>query len=157
MNELEGPISDRIRSGDIPPQYLEKSRLPVDDRPAVWAVAGGSGYGLGNGATRVRSGPGAMTHDHQIGEATMSREEHFEEVGIAGTLVGEAQEVCAILTERAGQVVAIVSNVTGGADSNSEAGRNATEHAQRVVTLVEDAYASLEHVVLELESYRNGF
>ncbi len=157
MSELEGPISDRIRSGDIPAQYLEKSRLPVDDRPAAWAVAGGSGYGLGDGATRVRSGPGAMTHDHQIGEASMSREEHFEEVGLAGTLVGEAQEVCAVLTEKAGQVLALVANATGGVDSNSEAGRNATEHAQRAVSLVEDVYASLEHVLLELESYRGGF
>lgn len=157
MNELDGPTSDRIRSGEIPAQYLEKSRLPVDDRPADWAVAGGRGYGLGNGATRVRSGPGAMTHDHQLGEATMSRELHAEEVGIALNLVGEAQELCSALTDKAETLVGVVVNVTGGNDSNSEAGRGATEHAQLVVTGVSDVFASLEHVAEELRSYLQGF
>jgi hypothetical protein len=154
---LDGPISDRIRSGDIPPQWLEKSRFPVDDRPADWAVAGGSGYGLGDGATRRRSAPGAITHDHQLGEASMSREEHMGIVVAAGAAVGEAQELCSKLTEAIDSVAAIIENATGGANSNSEAGQNAASFAFGAQTGVAEVFGALEAAKAELERYVNGF
>ncbi len=156
MNELSGPTSDRIRSGDIPAKYLEKSRLPVDDRPADWAVKGGSGYGLGEGATRRRSGPGAITHDHQLGEADMSRDQHLGEAMVAATLAGEAQDLCSQLTSQVESLIATTIAATGGDDSNSEAGRNATHHARAALEHCSEVFASLEFVVGELGAYANG-
>lgn len=43
---LKGPISDRIRSGDIPVHDVER----VSDKPSAEAVRGAEGHGMGNGA-----------------------------------------------------------------------------------------------------------
>jgi hypothetical protein len=155
---LGGPTSDRIRSGDIPPQWLEKSRLPVDDRPADWAVAGGSGHGMGEGATRRRSAPGTITHDHQIGEASgMSREAHQEEAAGAITQLGETQDVCAQLVATHGDLLLSVASATGGQESNSEAGRNAFEFVASLGEKLDEVFNVLEAAKAELERYANGF
>jgi hypothetical protein len=56
-----GKITKRILSGEIPPDSLSSKRLPVDNTPSSKAVRRARGQGLGNGATRKRSGPGATT------------------------------------------------------------------------------------------------
>lgn len=62
MVELSGIISDRIRRGEIDADPLAK-RTPVDESPSPDSLRYGEGHGLGQGATRKRSGPGAQTHD----------------------------------------------------------------------------------------------
>lgn len=52
MKKLSGKISDRIRSGEIPPEALTNRRLPTDDRPHPSAVRHGSGHALGAGHRR---------------------------------------------------------------------------------------------------------
>lgn len=54
---ISGPISDRIRRGEIAADPLA-TRPPADDRPKVWAILFGSGRGLGAGATRRRDSSG---------------------------------------------------------------------------------------------------
>jgi len=55
MKKLRGIISDRIRSGELPPDVRVNYTRTVE-KPSVKAVKGGSGQGLGQGATRKRSG-----------------------------------------------------------------------------------------------------
>lgn len=43
---LRGPISDRIRSGEIPVHTVDRKADP----PSAEAVRGAEGHGLGNGA-----------------------------------------------------------------------------------------------------------
>jgi hypothetical protein len=50
---VSGPISDRIRPGDIHAQTLVDR---AEERPSADSVRHGSGQGLGAGATRERSG-----------------------------------------------------------------------------------------------------
>lgn len=52
MGKLSGKISDRIRSGKIPPEALTGKRPPTDDRPHPSAVRHGSGRALGAGHLR---------------------------------------------------------------------------------------------------------
>jgi hypothetical protein len=61
MVELSGAISDRIRRGEIDADPLA-ARTIVDDSPSPDILRHGGGQGLGEGATRKRSGPGAQTH-----------------------------------------------------------------------------------------------
>jgi hypothetical protein len=61
MVELSGAISDRIRRGEIDADPLAP-RTIVDDSPSPDSLKYGGGHGLGEGATRKRSGPGAQTH-----------------------------------------------------------------------------------------------
>lgn len=62
MVELSGVISDRIRRGEIAADPLAK-RTATDESPSMESLLNGEGHGLGEGATRHRSGPGAQTHD----------------------------------------------------------------------------------------------
>lgn len=55
MKKLRGIISDRIRSGELPPDVRVKYTR-TEDKPSAKAVRDGSGKGLGQGATRRRSG-----------------------------------------------------------------------------------------------------
>ncbi len=52
---LRGITSDRIRSGDIPPEAVSNKRIPADDRPDPKIVRTGSGHALGKAG---RSWPG---------------------------------------------------------------------------------------------------
>lgn len=61
MVELSGAISDRLRRGEIDADLLAP-RTIVDDSPSPDSLRHGGGHGLGEGATRKRSGPGAQTH-----------------------------------------------------------------------------------------------
>lgn len=61
MVELNGVISDRIRRGEIEADPLAP-RTIVDESPSPDSLQHGEGHGLGEGATRHRSGPGAQTH-----------------------------------------------------------------------------------------------
>lgn len=54
---LSGKISDRIRAGLVGGTDINfKGNNSDDDPPPPNAVQGGSGYGLGKGATRARNG-----------------------------------------------------------------------------------------------------
>lgn len=57
---LDGKISDRIRSGEIPEESLNAKRIPVDNSPSDAAVKGGKGQALGDPA---RSDRHAATHE----------------------------------------------------------------------------------------------
>lgn len=55
--KLSGKISDRIRDGKLPADVQVTGPRPeADDRPSAAAVRSASGQGLGQGATRARSG-----------------------------------------------------------------------------------------------------
>lgn len=56
---LGGKTSNRIRNGEIPREALSASRPQADDRPKASSILRAIGRGLGAGATRRRSGPGA--------------------------------------------------------------------------------------------------
>jgi hypothetical protein len=56
MKELDGKTSDRIRSGEIPPEAIAKGRDAGQPEPPADAVRNAEGHGLGNGATSGRSG-----------------------------------------------------------------------------------------------------
>lgn len=57
MHQLHGPISDRIRSRELPADVqVTGPRAEADDRPSAEAVRNAEGHGLGKGATRARSG-----------------------------------------------------------------------------------------------------
>jgi hypothetical protein len=53
MKFLRGKISDRIRSGELPPDVKHKY-VRAPEKPAADNVRHGSGRGLGKGATRQR-------------------------------------------------------------------------------------------------------
>jgi hypothetical protein len=56
VKELSGKISDRIRSGEIPADYLPKGRTAQEPPPSTDAVLNARGHGLGAGATDARNG-----------------------------------------------------------------------------------------------------
>lgn len=63
MEELSGKISDRIRSkgpDKLPDDVHVLRKLPRhEELPSPDAIRHGSGQGVGQGATRARSGEGA--------------------------------------------------------------------------------------------------
>lgn len=57
VKDLDGKTSDRIRSGEIPPEALAKGRVETfEEMPDIEYVKHGGGRGLGQGATRKRNG-----------------------------------------------------------------------------------------------------
>lgn len=56
--KLHGVISDRIRSGKLPPDVALKYERPelASDQPQPNSVRHGEGHGLGHGADRARNG-----------------------------------------------------------------------------------------------------
>jgi hypothetical protein len=64
VRKLSGAISDKIRamlkSGDLPSTAINPPRAAADP-PKTSSIRHGEGHGLGKGATRRRSGPGAKT------------------------------------------------------------------------------------------------
>jgi hypothetical protein len=61
MEPLKGKTSDRIRTGEIPEEAISNKRIDTGDAPKMDSIKNSSGKGLGNGATRKRSGRGAQT------------------------------------------------------------------------------------------------
>lgn len=59
MKPLRGVISDRLRKLLAPGDPAWEPKRQGDAPPSAKAVRGASGYGLGRGATRKRSGKGA--------------------------------------------------------------------------------------------------
>lgn len=56
MKFLSGKISDRIESGEIPPEAVANNRVSSSDQaPPASAVRHAEGHGLGRGATSDRS------------------------------------------------------------------------------------------------------
>lgn len=55
MKPLKGKISDRMRSGELPPDILHK-RPETNETPSPEAVRAAKGQGLGEGATKRRTG-----------------------------------------------------------------------------------------------------
>jgi hypothetical protein len=56
VKELDGKISDRIRSGEIPADNLSKGRDLSEQPPSDDTVRSAEGHGLGKGATTARNG-----------------------------------------------------------------------------------------------------
>lgn len=63
MTSLLGKITARILRGEIPQDAVFPAKRPGSPPPSDAAVKGAKGQGLGNGATRKRSGPGARTSE----------------------------------------------------------------------------------------------
>lgn len=61
MPNLIGRITARILKGEISPDAVFPAKRPGAAPPTTAAIKGGKGSGLGKGATRKRSGPGART------------------------------------------------------------------------------------------------
>ncbi len=59
MKKLSGPISDRIRSGEIEGEAVNNNRVSSSDiTPPASALRHAEGHGLGRGATPDRSPTG---------------------------------------------------------------------------------------------------
>lgn len=59
MKFLSGPISDRIRSGEIDASTLNKPRTSTaEEAPTPSAIRSAEGHGLGSGATSARTPTG---------------------------------------------------------------------------------------------------
>lgn len=57
MFGVSGPISDRIRSGDIPADAFPTTRPATEEeQPTTAALHRAEGHGLGRGATTARNG-----------------------------------------------------------------------------------------------------
>jgi hypothetical protein len=59
MMNLIGRITARILSGEIPTDAVFPAKRPGAAPPTTAAIKSAKGQGLGKGATRKRSGPGA--------------------------------------------------------------------------------------------------
>jgi hypothetical protein len=61
VEHIVGKITERILKGLIPKESVFPAKRPGTEPPTTKAIRNAKGQGLGNGATRKRSGPGART------------------------------------------------------------------------------------------------
>jgi hypothetical protein len=63
VKRLFGKITNRIIGGEIPHDAVFPAKRPGAAPPTSAAIRAAEGHGLGRGATRKRSGPGARASE----------------------------------------------------------------------------------------------